>query len=520
MLTESQILLLNNLIYRDEFSNQDKTINGKERTVGEILESISENIPDDGTAAMNTEEWRDIYEMAKSDESICNLKVTNGCQEKETGAKMACFVDKRGQAYAVFAGTGANEWRDDCVAGTQADSVQQQKALDWFDNLPYDNIVVSGHSKGGNKAMYTAILSDKAGECYAFDGEGFSYEFYIKYSDLIKQKANKIHLRANYRDFVNALLLTIAGDVKYVVNDGGVDNPGQYHCPNALFKYEKGFYSYNSETQSFEYDGDQITYSIGDFGKQDPAMEMLHNFTVYLLDNATEEEKIVALSVLGELLTKFLGGEEGVVREDILSMFGVEGGEIIIRYLTKYLQDLKKSDPSTYYKYLSSFAEFAVDGGSIAFWMFILGNLGVKLLPDSKIKLFEELTNGVVQATLRAVINRGRDFSQSIKETMIESARETEDEDWWQVTKWDCWYKIEKLFGGMQWDQYTCKVDEYYRKLIDMNDASVKDIERIFDEVYKIDSEFASKMEQKSNELDSVMSKLQKISESIVPSCT
>lgn len=132
MLTATQLLLLSNLIYRDDFFDSDSI-----------------------------------------------------------GVKMACFVDKNGQAYAVFAGTGANEWRDDCVTGTITDSPQQQKALDWFESLPYENVVVTGHSKGGNKAMYVSIVSDKAGECFAFDGEGFSREFCEKYKGQIEEKNRK-----------------------------------------------------------------------------------------------------------------------------------------------------------------------------------------------------------------------------------------------------------------------------------------------------------------------------------------
>lgn len=112
--------------------------------------------------------------MAEGDSETLDLTLVSTYYEEATGAHMACFVDKDGQAYAVFAGTGANKWRNDCVAGAMADSPQQVKALQWFESLPYDDIIVSGHSKGGNKAMYVTVLSDKADECYVFDGEGFS----------------------------------------------------------------------------------------------------------------------------------------------------------------------------------------------------------------------------------------------------------------------------------------------------------------------------------------------------------
>lgn len=480
MLSESQILLLNNLIYRDEFSNSDDYSNNKGKTIGEILENVENNKKQQ---SMTVEEWNAIFEMAKTDPDILNLRVIDMCHEAETGAKMACFADESGQAYAVFAGTGANEWRDDCVAGTMTDSPQQIKALQWFETLPseYDNIIVSGHSKGGNKAMYVAVVSGKAGECYAFDGEGFSAEFCEKYADKIEEKKNQIHLRANYKDFVNVLLYQIAGDIKFVVNDEGIANAGEYHCPNALFKYENG----------------EITYSIGEFGNQDPSMEMLGEFSRYLLKNATESEKILALSVLGELLTQVLGGKKAVVRDDIMEMFGAEAVEIILSYLTKYLRELWVSDSSTYYKYQDSFSNFASNAvGNI--WYLLLG----AILNDAPVEeLFELLTSGTVLRIYRTIQGlvgddvRGRDFSETTKAIMLEAAKEMEDEEWWQVTRWDCWYKIENFFGQLQWDKYAGKVDEYYRKLIDVNDSSVKEIERIFEQVYEIDVNSSSKME-------------------------
>lgn len=138
-------------------------------------------------------------------------------------------------------------------------------------------------------------------------------------------------------------------------------------------------------------------------------------------------------------------------------------------------------------------------------------------------KLFDGLENGSILILFKLTQQfiggniRGRDFSQSIKEIMINAAKETEDEKWWQVTRWDCWYRIENLFGGLQWDLYTGKVDEYYRKLIDINDASVQDIEKIFSEVYQLDTDYAAKMSEETGNLNDVLLNLERIRDSINP---
>lgn len=501
-MTESQLLLLNNLVYRDEFT----VFNGGNLTIREIFEN---GISNSEQQKMTPEEWNDIYEMAKGDPEILDLTLVSAYHEEATGASMVCFVDKNGQAYVVFAGTGANEWRDDCVAGAMADSPQQVKALQWFESLPYNDIIVSGHSKGGNKAMYVMVTSDKAKECYAFDGEGFSNEFLEKYAQQIEEKASKIHLRANYRDYVNVLLNCIAGDVKFVVNDEGIDSGEEYHCPNALFEYADG----------------RATYQIGELVDfQDPAMKLLHEFTLYLINEAPDAEKILALSVLGELCTLFLGGEDGVVREDIIKMFGVEGGEIVLRYLTKYLQELKMSNYIKYYQYRAALADFAGDGVGFGFLGFLLGNLLVEPFVGNVIDFIESgrglLLYQGVELLLRGNV-RGRDFSQKAMEQMVNAAKETEEEAWWHIHRWDCWYRIEQLCGLMCWDQYTGRVDEYYRKLIDINDASVKDIQDIFSHIYEIDASYGKKMEQiTSNLTDHVVTPLKNIAASIVPSST
>lgn len=501
-MTESQLLILNNLIYRNEFTEDC------DKTVEQILLKASAN--NTKTQQMMTpEEWEQVFEMARNDPEILKLKVTSVNYEPETGAKMACFVDPDGNATAVFAGTGANEWRDDCVAATMADSPQQQKALAWFESLPYDNITVSGHSKGGNKAMYVAVVSDKSGECYTFDGEGFSNEFCEKYADRIAQKQDHIHLRANSRDFVNVLLNYIAGDIKYVHNEDGINVAGEYHSPNALFEYKDG----------------KPTGNIGALTDyQDPTMEMLHEFSVYLMNNATEAERILAFSVLGELMTQFLGGKNGIVREDILDMFGVEGLEIVLRYLSKYLRDLAISNPLVYLKYREAFSIFTVEAPE-NFWSYLIVAVGVATKgAASPEALFDMIASGTVERIYRFTEKfaggnvRGRDFSQSVKERMLAAAKETEDEPWWRVDRWDCWYKVEKFFGGMQWDQYTGRVDAYYRKLIDMNDASVKDIEKIFTKVYSIDASYGTSVQSVMERLQSkVLSKINELADSVYP---
>jgi len=110
-----------------------------------------------------------------------------------------------------------------------------------------------------------------------------------------------------------------------------------------------------------------------------------------------------------------------------------------------------------------------------------------------------------------------RDFSQEAKQMLVGAAKETEEEKWWEVTKWDCWYKVDQFFGVLEWDLYAGNVDTYYRKLIDINDASVADIEKIFENVYGIDTNCSATISTASDTLRSkVLDKLNSLRDSIV----
>ena len=85
----------------------------------------------------------------------------------------------------IFRGTNGDlpEWIDNGAGGYSTETIYQQKALSYINGLPFDrDVTVSGHSKGGNLSMYTAIMSDRVGRCVAIDGQGFSEEFAREYT--------------------------------------------------------------------------------------------------------------------------------------------------------------------------------------------------------------------------------------------------------------------------------------------------------------------------------------------------
>ena len=74
-----------------------------------------------------------------------------------------------------------------------------------------------------------------------------------------------------------------------------------------------------------------------------------------------------------------------------------------------------------------------------------------------------------------------------------------------------------KFFGHLKLDNYTAEADKYYRKLIDVNDASVKDIEKIFNDVYAADETYSKKMSGATESMNDVLLKLRSVKNQIIP---
>lgn len=153
----------------------------------------------------------------------------------------ACsFTSPDGSVSVVFKGTGSGEWIDNGEglsgvpeentyitygAGGTATQVstapadyatdQQAEALNWFNYTAAKegwraaSITLSGHSKGGNKAQFITVHSDRVKACFTFDGHGFSPEalasFEAQYGTLLLPRREKIISISAANDYVNVL---------------------------------------------------------------------------------------------------------------------------------------------------------------------------------------------------------------------------------------------------------------------------------------------------------------------------
>ena len=301
-LTDEQLMLLEQLTYlTDDVADAAGVLLGPYDSVEDLLQQFDEEalqkLEDSGKTFNYTgaEKWAAIIRQIKNDADLYSLDIV----DKDDSVPALCFNDPDDPEHAVvvFRGTsGKDEWIDNAIGLGVSDTERQKAALDYIENLPYDSITVAGHSKGGNKAQYVTILSDKIDRCVSMDGQGFSQEFLDKYYAEIQEKG---HCIKNYYldgDFVNILMFPVPGsDQICIAGDRSVVGPAN-HCPSSFYQFlrdEEGHWYIDSDEN-----GDTILIP----GTREEVMVYLHEFTTFIINVMPEDERERAGDYIGHIL--------------------------------------------------------------------------------------------------------------------------------------------------------------------------------------------------------------------------
>ncbi len=192
------------------------------------------------------------------------------------GAYAAAFQRSDGTVYIACRGTGDGRWFDNGDAFAAQYSLYQRAASSYFDKVVEDmhidgntNLIVTGHSKGGNIAQFIALdskhrfLVDKV---YSIDGQGFSPEA-VKYfkqkfgEDFYNKQIEKMYSICGDNDYVNVLGNKIISDdhTVYIDTSGnGTRDLDVYDMMNA-----HALFTENGATE-----GNLFNYSTGEFYPQ------------------------------------------------------------------------------------------------------------------------------------------------------------------------------------------------------------------------------------------------------------
>ncbi len=341
VLTDNQLGMVEQLTYLNSSVASEAGISGftsinagqKNMTISEILNCFDEKAlatleskGDTSIGYVSAKEWAGIIRHLKSSE-MKDLVLTGTMKDSEGTTLALCFSEDNNsnEAIVAFRGTTKGEWGDNIEGLNVADTPRQLEAREYIESLPYDNITVTGHSKGANKAMYVAITSDKVTRCVAYDGQGYSQEFIDKYALEIVNKSDTITAYSVSTDYVHALLFPVPGSEQIYCQGFGISGPGEHHSPNSFFMTDE------SGNILVDDKGDPIIVVTS----EDKSITMLHEFTTFVLNNASDSDKEKITGCLCPLISKAFSGEKITVDEILADQDTLA---LIIAYLAKYMQ--------------------------------------------------------------------------------------------------------------------------------------------------------------------------------------
>lgn len=229
--SERQLLMLSNFVYVPASVSTG--------TISDIIDKYrnekGEFSPDSVLAAgygggMSNTDIADLFTQIdkeiKNDPQFGQLAASRILEQSDIRA--VCYTDKEDKnAVVAFRGTGGSKsaWSDD-ITGLYEEDTRLQKVADDFVHYEcagYDNITVTGHSKGGNMAQYVTVKNpETVARCVSYDGQGFGISFLKSNTNEIKSASPKIKSISGYNDFVNILLFSIAGENVYIDNKSGI----------------------------------------------------------------------------------------------------------------------------------------------------------------------------------------------------------------------------------------------------------------------------------------------------------
>ena len=242
---------------------------------------------------LKQEERAAILRVIRKNKHLLSLYVWG----RDDNVFATCYRDAEGKAYVTFRGTSTGEeWLDNLEGSFAVDTKSQKEALEYVEALPFDRITVAGHSKGGNKAQYVALLSDKVDRCVSMDSQGFSREFVEAYSARIAANSYKIKNYSLATDYVHVQLLEVPGAQQiYCQGDQRFVGLGN-HSPAAFYQYYR---DENGVLQIVLNDRGQTNLILT---TENEGIHCLHEFTCFLLEHVPDDRRERAVRYLGNTL--------------------------------------------------------------------------------------------------------------------------------------------------------------------------------------------------------------------------
>ena len=496
-LTDEELALLNTLMYESGLF--------KEGNVGKTLEEILKGYKSESDTVNS------LIDAVLNDPEMCNLVLVDIDSYNKRGSGAMCFKDPSNKDVIVaYQGTGTgeyidgdatnSEWYTNALGASESDTEPQQAANDYFEycKVRYGqdggDMIVTGHSNGGNKAMYVSVVNDDVDRCVAFDGEGFGFKFLIKYLKQIEKNSGKITCYCVGDDYVNPLFVTPDSFKKIYIEHGD-------------YFYEQGEgFMYNHYMQAFFTNIDGKWQFVP--GEQSGLSREIEKFMIYLIYNVPSEDMEKIAPFIGKILDALLGSKGKTLEEILADESSAEIIALFLLYFEAYPD--RKVLLGQLYEVLEA-SGFFDDGKNIMYKL-----LFELLLQDhiNVVKVFALLgLNAVAQyrryksAQKQASSERVRDFTYAKKAELLRTIDEINSEPFYDISHWDMWYRFEGMYGGLTITNYQNNISEYYRKVMDIQGTTHEQIHEIFNNVWDRCDAFAAEFSSgKIEEINNVAS--------------
>lgn len=321
-------------------------------TLSEIVNLLEKSKPDTWKNEIDKEQFYIFKNAVNNNEELANTKIGNRVNLKD-GLKACTFTSPEGKVSITFAGTGKGEWFDngqglsgipqkntyltykdgkvisENVVENDYATTQQVEALNWFNETASKNgwtenteIVISGHSKGGNKAQFITMHSNIIDDCYSFDGQGFSPEaiesFEKNFGKDFEKRRQKIQTFSSKDDYVNihGKRLTPEDHIYFFEPSKGYDgDPQNLHQIHAMFDKNGKF------TEQCE---------------QGEISKLLEQVSDEIMKLPPEYRQYATLGVMG-VAQKLLGKTEPINNEKVSNVITGGGTVVVVEMLLEKL---------------------------------------------------------------------------------------------------------------------------------------------------------------------------------------
>ena len=568
-LTDEQIMLLEQLTYlEDKVAREADVVLGPYDSVKSLLRQFDEDAlaelegsNEQFEGRISGKQWAAIIRQIQNDPELYSLDIAG----KDDSVQAICFTDPNDSDSALVAfkgSTGQKEWQDNGSGLGLSDTQKQKEALAYIENLSYDSITVTGHSKGGNKAQYVTVLSDKVDRCISMDGQGFSQEFLDKYYAEIEKKGGCIKNYFLDGDFVSILLFPVPGSDQICIEGDDSIVLEKNHVPSSFYRY------YQDEDGHWHIlengSGDPALVS----GTREEVMVYLHELTVFLLNVMPEEDKRKAGDYIGNILAILMDGkdlklEDKTYNKSNIKEYLLSDQEMLTKllaYFIKYVETYNLTDEE-----IRSLAEVlgldevlaVIEGGMTADNKTLgkvisdaggLLNLIINQIRDGKedpviewlLKWIggweaEEVGEDMVdfwrslekeyqnipdfdpekaRADAAGKESKIRDFSEKTYGILMSAILSVEADTYGSVSGWSG-YAGEEWYDTLLIPNAVGGINAYFERVSEINNACRSGAERVFDEANQADRDNAVRLRSVIDELRSVRTLLEKKAENL-----